>query len=108
MSDRRQPSPTNPLRINFGAGLAVITGTQWGVAERRCRRARLLQPVQVCIGRLVAAGFSIWVRPLQGTTRPPVDVQSVPSWVAALNHRNAKKPFINEKTEDQNPNATLN
>ena len=91
----------------FGAGLAVTTGTQWGVAERRFRRARLLQPVQVCIGRPGAAGFSIRVRAQQGATRPSVDVQSVPSWVAALNHRNAEIPFIKEKTEDQNPITEL-
>ena len=85
----------------------MTTGTQWGVAERRCRRARLLQPVQVCIGRLGAAGFSVWVRAQQSATRPSVDVQSVPSWVAALNHRNAGIPFIKEKTEDQNPITEL-
>jgi hypothetical protein len=59
-SDRRQPSPTNSLSHPIGGDHGNGTG--------RCRAVR------------------IWVRAHQGATRPSVDVQPVPSLVAASNH----------------------
>jgi hypothetical protein len=44
-----------------------------------------------------SGAFHIWGRAGSSATSPSVDMQSVPSLIAASNHRNAGIPFIKEK-----------
>jgi hypothetical protein len=67
----------NQARLTLcGTRLAVTTGAEWGVAER-----------------FVAGVDSNNLK----STNPSVDVQSVPSLVAASNQRNAGIPFTKEE-----------
>ena len=63
-----------------GTRWVVTTGTEWGVAQRFVSG--------VDFNKLKS-------------TNPSVDVQSVPSLIAASNHRNAGIQFINEEDQTQ-------
>ena len=70
-SDRRRANSTNPLRRSIG--------NDHGNGMEPCRAVR------------------IWGRAASSATSPPVDVQSVPSFLYASNHANAGIPLIKEE-----------